>query len=113
MKGMEKGLLGMCPGEHRRIEIPPHLAYGERGDGANIPGHSTIIFDVHLIDRFSPDDEPKVIIVEEGKNCSKITGSGDYVRYTGKGSLMTGEVFWETEGESTYNTYLGRRLVKL
>ena len=39
------------PGELRRIVIPPHMAYGERGDGSNIPGHSTIIFDVRLIDR--------------------------------------------------------------
>lgn len=51
IKGMDEGLIGMCPGELRRITIPPHLAYGERGDGSNIPGHSTIIFDVRLVDR--------------------------------------------------------------
>lgn len=31
--GMEKGLLGMCVGEKRKITIPPHLAYGEAGVG--------------------------------------------------------------------------------
>ena len=51
IQGMETGLIGMCPGDQRIITIPPHLAYGERGDGKNIPGHSSIIFHVDLIDK--------------------------------------------------------------
>ena len=51
IQGMETGLIGMCPGDQRVITIPPHLAYGERGDGKNIPGHSSIIFHVDLIDK--------------------------------------------------------------
>lgn len=37
--GMDRGLMGMCVNERRRLIVPPHLAYGsiglgERGRGA-------------------------------------------------------------------------------
>lgn len=31
--GMDAGLQGVCIGEWRRIIIPPHLGYGEKGAG--------------------------------------------------------------------------------
>ncbi|HEY4616418.1 MAG TPA: FKBP-type peptidyl-prolyl cis-trans isomerase [Citricoccus sp.] len=50
IKGWDDGLLGMKPGGRRRLEIPPHLAYGDRGAGAEIGPGETLIFVVDLMD---------------------------------------------------------------
>ena len=80
IKGMDEALLGMCPNGKRKISIPPHLAYGEQGDNNNIPGHSTIKFDVHLLDRFTPDDRPLVTTTFMPENCTRKTITGDFLR---------------------------------
>ena len=48
--GVEKGLLGACVGEKRRIIIPPNLAYGSSGDGNVIPPDSTIAFEIDIFE---------------------------------------------------------------
>jgi len=49
IKGWDDGLIGMRPGGRRRLEIPPHLAYGDRGAGAEIGPGETLIFVVDLV----------------------------------------------------------------
>ncbi|GMR48432.1 hypothetical protein PMAYCL1PPCAC_18627, partial [Pristionchus mayeri] len=49
IKGWDQGLLNMCEGEQRRLTIPAHLGYGERGAPPKIPGGATLKFDVELL----------------------------------------------------------------
>lgn len=50
IKGWERGLLGMCEGERRKLIVPSGLAYGESGAGnGEIPPGATIIYDVELL----------------------------------------------------------------
>ena len=50
IKGWDQGLLGMRVGGRRRLTIPPHLAYGDRGAGSAIAPGETLIFVVDLVD---------------------------------------------------------------
>ena len=49
MSGWEQGVLGMRLGEIRKITLAPDLAYGER-DYGSIPGNSTLVFEIELLD---------------------------------------------------------------
>jgi protein-disulfide isomerase len=49
IRGWDKGLLGMKPGEHRTLRIPPEDGYGDRGAPPTIPPNATLVFDVDLI----------------------------------------------------------------
>ena len=52
--GWDQGLLGMKVGGRRKITIPPHLGYGERGAGAAIKPNETLIFVVDLVSTNKP-----------------------------------------------------------
>jgi peptidylprolyl isomerase len=47
--GWDSGVAGMKVGGRRRLVIPPHLGYGDRGAGAAIRPGETLIFVVDLI----------------------------------------------------------------
>ena len=48
--GWDKGLLGLCLGAKARLVLPPDMAYGAGGAGADIPGGATLKFDVEIMD---------------------------------------------------------------
>jgi peptidylprolyl isomerase len=50
IKGWDDGLLGMKVGGRRKLTIPSHLGYGERGAGSAIKPGETLIFVVDLVD---------------------------------------------------------------
>lgn len=47
--GWDQGVAGMKLGGRRKITIPPHLGYGERGAGGVIKGGETLVFVVDLL----------------------------------------------------------------
>ncbi|KAG8517522.1 LOW QUALITY PROTEIN: Peptidyl-prolyl cis-trans isomerase FKBP9, partial [Galemys pyrenaicus] len=91
--GMDKGLLGMCVGEKRIITIPPFLAYGEDGDGKDIPGQASLVFDVALLDLHNPKDSISVENKVVPENCERRSQSGDFLRYHYNGTLLDGTFF--------------------
>jgi len=49
IKGWDEAIALMSKGEKRTLVIPPDLAYGSKSN-RRIPGNSTLIFEVELID---------------------------------------------------------------
>ncbi|XP_077772640.1 peptidyl-prolyl cis-trans isomerase FKBP9 [Podarcis muralis] len=110
--GMDKGLLGMCVGEKRIITVPPFLAYGEDGDGKEIPGQASLVFDVALLDLHNPKDSIAVEQQYVPEACERRSQVGDFLRYHYNGTLLDGTLFDSSYSRNrTYDTYVGKGYV--
>ncbi|TKS67562.1 Peptidyl-prolyl cis-trans isomerase FKBP7 [Collichthys lucidus] len=47
IKGLDIGMDDMCPGEKRKITVPPSLAFGTKGKDP-VPPNATVIFEVEV-----------------------------------------------------------------
>ena len=56
IKGWDIGLMGMQVGGKRALQVPAHLAYGERSMGAHITPNSNLRFEIELLEVLTRDD---------------------------------------------------------
>ncbi|CAK0787871.1 hypothetical protein CVIRNUC_011093 [Coccomyxa viridis] len=50
IEGWDRGVVGMRPGDKRRLTVPPQMAYGTAGVKGAIPANATLVFEVELVD---------------------------------------------------------------
>ena len=55
IQGWILGLKDMQVGGKRRLQVPAHLAYGERQIGTMIPPNSNLIFEIELLEVLTRD----------------------------------------------------------
>ena len=47
--GWDDGVKGACPGEIRRVTVPPAKGYGEKGVEGSVPPNTTIVLEMEIL----------------------------------------------------------------
>lgn len=58
IQGLDIGLVGLCKNSKATLVIPPHLAYGNKGNPPHLPGGVTLKYEVEIIDIKPKSDQP-------------------------------------------------------
>uniref|UniRef100_A0A3P8WGX8 peptidylprolyl isomerase n=1 Tax=Cynoglossus semilaevis TaxID=244447 RepID=A0A3P8WGX8_CYNSE len=112
IQGIDKALQGLCMGEKRRVTVPPHMAYGEKGVGDLIPGSAVLVFDIHVIDFHNPEDPVKIKVTHKSQDCGETSEANDLIQYRYNCSLMDGTLLYSSDHyDSPSTTTLGRNNV--
>lgn len=112
ISGMDKALQGLCIGEKRRVTLPPHMAYGEKGTGDLIPGSAVLVFDIHVIDFHNPKDSVEIKVTHKPKECNITSEVDDLIKYRYNCSLMDGTLLYSSDNyDSPPITTLGANKV--
>lgn len=93
IKGWDQGLLGAKVGTTRALTIPPDMAYGSRGAGADIPPNSTLKFTVNIL-RAEPStggEDLEIVDLVPGKGRAAKNGDSVEVHY--RGTFLNGKPF--------------------
>jgi len=56
IKGWDQGLMGMQVGGKRVLQVPAHLAYGERQVGDLLPANANLKFEIELLEVLTRDE---------------------------------------------------------
>ena len=56
IRGWDEGVAGMKVGGKRKLQVPAHLAYGERSMGKHITPNSDLTFEIELLEVLTRDD---------------------------------------------------------
>ncbi|XP_028825413.1 peptidyl-prolyl cis-trans isomerase FKBP9 [Denticeps clupeoides] len=91
--GVDRGIVGMCVNERRRITVPPHLAYGSQGAGDVIKPETTLVFDMILLDVWNAEDTVQTRTYSRPDGCKRAVQNSDFVRFHFNGTLLDGTSF--------------------
>lgn len=75
--GWDQGLVGVKAGGRRQLDIPPVLAYGERGAGGVIPPNAAISFVVDVVAVTKPTPPPTLAPAIDEAACPPEDGSAE------------------------------------
>uniref|UniRef100_T1JJ55 peptidylprolyl isomerase n=1 Tax=Strigamia maritima TaxID=126957 RepID=T1JJ55_STRMM len=81
--GWDQGLDDMCVGEKRKLFVPSHLAYGDRGAGEKIPPNAALVFEVELVSIGDPVP-PVNVFKQIDANSDELLSREEVSDYLGK-----------------------------